>query len=232
MQRLYTENNFKEQDLSIVICSICSDVIFEPRTSKNCSHTYCKECIELVLKDTYKCPQCTLEFEIQNCKLFEVLYINGMVYTCDKGDCNATFIMGTNCTNLLNHKKLCLEELIPCNRCKTTVARKDIENHMNNSICTNSYISVLEKEIKFLKKKYNHSDDNNKIYYKCVHPTGVVISDIPSLYDPKRKSLGTMEINDILPANGDRGDFIEINYNGIRGYVIKKWKDQQVIIKV
>jgi hypothetical protein len=226
LNRLYTEENFKNQDLSQVICSICSDVIFDPIASANCSHIYCKECIEVVYKNDNKCPQCRIELKMQNNKLFEVLFINNLIYACNNKDCNEFFKVGNMCYNIIDHKKVCQTESTECPRCKENIVRKEMDNHKNKTACTDAYISALEKEVKYLKEKYVDKPIGK---YICDYDSGINIRQYPDIF---ALSMGVIKKAEIIYSTNIIGNFLEIDHNGTKGYILKYYQGKDIVIKV
>jgi hypothetical protein len=232
LNRLYTEENFKNQDLSQVICSICTDVIFDPATSANCAHVFCKECIEVVYKNDNKCPQCRIELKIQNSKLFETLFINKLTYTCNNKDCSESFKVGISCTNIIDHKKVCQNESITCPRCKENIVRKEMDSHKNKTICTDAYISTLEEKIKYLEQKYNHTDEKIDNKYMCIRAGGLIVRDRPAGPSVSYKQIGVIKYGDPFYVEGEVSGFFIIHYYGAHGYVIKTYDNMLTYSKV
>ena len=60
-----SENIITKKNTEDLICSICFNVLKNPIScsDKKNSHSFCKECIDMFLKENSKCPICKLAFE-------------------------------------------------------------------------------------------------------------------------------------------------------------------------
>ena len=81
---VYNNDNIinKNEDL---ICPICFYILKYPIncSDKNNSHSFCKECIDIYLKESNKCPICKNNFEYKinsNSYLYIIKYINFNLY--------------------------------------------------------------------------------------------------------------------------------------------------------
>jgi len=59
--KVYSVNNLtNDEKIEKIICPICFYVLKNPISCSDTinSHTFCKECIDKVLKESNKCPKC------------------------------------------------------------------------------------------------------------------------------------------------------------------------------
>ena len=64
------DNLIKKNKADDLICPICLNVLKNPIScsSKKNSHSFCKDCIDLYLKESNKCPTCKLPFKYKERK--------------------------------------------------------------------------------------------------------------------------------------------------------------------
>ena len=78
-------NRFKSPLSSVIICSICSNVLHDPLQSYICKHTYCKKCIKASLQDQKMCPKCSKSLSSKDLEvpLTIVNYLSNLEIKCD-----------------------------------------------------------------------------------------------------------------------------------------------------
>ena len=100
------ENIINKTNTDDLICSICFNILNNPIScsdKKNC-HSFCKECIDIFLKENNKCPICklTFEYKINNNLINE---LNNLSFKCPfkKEGCNEILFY----SEYLNHYYNC-----------------------------------------------------------------------------------------------------------------------------
>lgn len=135
MEKSKKEYEFNIKDLSIKSfeCPICLE-IFENPINDNCGHTFCKNCLDQILKNSKNCPISKLEIKNHAPNLILKNLLSTIRLNCKK--CSKDFILA--------EKKI---HLIICeiqNKPKDFVIKKFVEVFLRNQ--------KLEKEVKLYKK--------------------------------------------------------------------------------
>lgn len=116
--------------LSDFKCNICTDWLLEPQTT-DCGHLFCAECIERWLEESDTCPICR-----HRCKTFPCLHVARQIDNLPE-KCthfNLCKHIGTRAT-ILRHEAHCEFRMIQCPHCETRVRAKDLDKHIDNTVC-------------------------------------------------------------------------------------------------
>ena len=125
----YNRDNVIEKDnIEDLICPICFNILKDPiscSSNKN-AHSFCKECIDLYLKENNKCPTCKLNFEYK---------------------------INNELNDSLN--KLSFECLFKKEGCKDILSYSEYLNHINNCKYDNNIEYVCNiKKYNYNKKEF------------------------------------------------------------------------------
>lgn len=174
------------------VCSICLEMVYDPVMCGKCENLFCRNCINIQLKKSCKCPnKCLFEERPINRVLKNLLnkfelycYYKGngckeiILYSefenhcknCDYGDFRCT---SPGCDfsgirqKIIEHCKICPFKLISCIYCKTKIVRKNYEEHKKE--CENKKIKCTFCNGIYLNKDMkNHlNNDCDNVEIKC-----------------------------------------------------------------
>ena len=68
------------------ICTICSNVLWDPVECNNCSTPFCQSCIKKKLDDNLNCPDCNQEYKERQINKFSKLDLQAMRFYWSKTD--------------------------------------------------------------------------------------------------------------------------------------------------
>lgn len=124
-------------------CSICTDLIHNAVTLKNCEHTFCNDCIQgVVLRGVLRCPDCRSEFASPDdlCKPFRIVrqILAGIRINCPRDECNEQMGYEQYDAHLLTHV------IQTCSYCATEYQKSDEGDHLSN--CFN-YVKLQKLQL-------------------------------------------------------------------------------------
>ena len=113
IQSYNPENIINKKNTEDLICSICYNILKNPIScsDKKNSHSFCKECIDIFLKENIKCPLCKLIFEYKNNNNLKN-ELNELSFNCQfkKEGCNEILFY----SDYLDHINNCKYNNIKC----------------------------------------------------------------------------------------------------------------------
>jgi hypothetical protein len=135
MDRLYTENNFPDDDLDNCKCCICSDVVFQASGNDNCPHIFCRDCITIWAKTKNTCPSCDQQLKLSPSKYFDLTNIFNLKYHCSNNGCTYSNSVGYNYTNIIAHKTKCEHKIYKCHKCSTVIEIQSVNSNSKIQLC-------------------------------------------------------------------------------------------------
>ncbi|CAB3991085.1 E3 ubiquitin- ligase NRDP1-like [Paramuricea clavata] len=130
-QQGYDERRFEGQVREDLLCSICHEVLRDPRTCQNREHPFCLSCISQHLRNSHTCPECREHLTPETLKNPRFLknILSELKIKCDHNErgCPGYVQLG----NLQNHVEKCGFAPVMCRNegCGMLVNRKDKEIH-------------------------------------------------------------------------------------------------------
>jgi hypothetical protein len=131
MDRIYTQNNFKDIDTTSIECAICKDIIYKPYMIIECGHTFCQGCIEKWIDIKKECPLCKktiTEKTVQNL-YFANEKLNKLKYHCLNSGCDVIVNVGYEYNNIKKHINECEHKILYCKYCQDHFKKKDYTEH-------------------------------------------------------------------------------------------------------
>ena len=116
--------NFSDHNDDIIdhfYCPICKDVMLEPYSIYECSHTFCQPCVLSINND--KCPLCRIEFEESKLNLSLRGLVDKLKVSCISCNWNGTFEQSKN------HLKSECPKLVLC-QCDKIITKENYDNHI------------------------------------------------------------------------------------------------------
>ena len=135
MNRLYTNENFPDNNLTDVNCAICSDVIFTPFMIIECGHIFCEECIKKWIEINNTCPTCREKIILKPIinRNFITHKINLLNYHCMNGiknanqteTCDAIINIDSDYKSIKKHIDECNFRIMICSFCYDSIIMKN-----------------------------------------------------------------------------------------------------------
>jgi hypothetical protein len=172
--------DFLEKVKEIILCSICTGLIVDPKQCKNCENNFCNHCISKWLKSSKTCPFKCQDFEIKETtktvkNILEKLCL----------DCPHCEMKNLNYDSLMKHIKTCDLLKTHCPTCSSLVEVKqikefDLQNKLKDELIQleeqNEKLLIenkaLKDKVKTFDKKTNSDDVELKLKDKCEHYKG------------------------------------------------------------
>ena len=130
-QQGYDERRFEGRVRPDLLCSICHEVLRDPRTCQNREHPFCLSCITQHLRNSHTCPECREDLTPETLKNPRFLknILSELKIKCDYNErgCPGYVQLG----NLQNHVERCGFAPVTCRNegCGTVVNKRDKEIH-------------------------------------------------------------------------------------------------------
>jgi hypothetical protein len=137
-QRIYSVENFNNENLDKCMCSICLNVLFVPTTVIKCGHTFCNLCISNWYKTSSTCPLCKCDSKYEINKWIETNVISCLEYKCLNDGCNFTSIVGNEYRHIVKHHSECNYRILQC-ACGIAILKKDLIPHLI-SVCPDYFV--------------------------------------------------------------------------------------------
>jgi E3 ubiquitin-protein ligase NRDP1 len=149
-QHGYDERRFIEPVKRDLFCSICQEVLRDPRTCQNKEHPFCLGCILKHLQISHTCPECREHLTPETLKNPSRILKNDLSQLKIKCDNNERGCPGyVLLENLQHHIDRCGFAPVMCENegCGTVVNRKEKEIHESN-LCLFRVAKCHDREIK------------------------------------------------------------------------------------
>jgi hypothetical protein len=127
--RGYDEKRFENAVLPDLFCSICQDVLRNPRACQNKEHPFCLACISQHLENSHTCPECREPLTpetLKNPPRFLMSCLLDLRINCDYRSRGCPD--DVRIENLQNHVDQCEFAPVMCAKCGRMVNRKDKDN--------------------------------------------------------------------------------------------------------
>ena len=162
----------QEVDRSL-ICSICQEILKNPKECSNCQNCFCKKCIESWKISNDSCPFRCSELQLKNPHKVVMETLKKLNFKCRNftNGCNEHL----NYTNYINHMETCIYSKNKCvmNDCNTEVFLKDMHDHLYNH---------CEYKVHSCEKCGFLNYGTNKLYHNCMIYAKSLISDMRYKY--------------------------------------------------
>ena len=125
----YDERRFQGSVKPDLLCSICQEVLRNPKACQNKEHPFCFACISKHLEHSATCPECREHLTpetLKNPPRFLMSCLLDLKINCDYNSRGCADYIRLE--NLQNHIDQCEFAPVMCERCGITVNRKDKEN--------------------------------------------------------------------------------------------------------
>lgn len=148
----YEVNRFRGPVSSVVLCTICQNVLDDPVQSYNCKHVYCRRCIQPLVSSsgpeseaTGHCPKCKKALHASDLEVPKNVnnFLQHLEIKCDYA-ANGCYLF-VKLEDLPKHREECTfnpENSVTCsNNCGAVMRRREIEGH-----CCLSYLQSIITE--------------------------------------------------------------------------------------
>jgi hypothetical protein len=172
--------DFLEKVKEIILCTICTSLIVDPKQCKNCENNFCNHCITKWLKSSKTCPFKCQDFEIKETTRTVRNILEKLVLDCPHCD-----LKSMNYESLMKHIKTCTSLKTHCPSCSSLVEVKLIkEFELQNKLIEelkqleelNEKLNIenknLKDKMKTFEKKLSIEDTELKLKDKCEHYMG------------------------------------------------------------
>jgi hypothetical protein len=174
-QELVTESH---KSLSAeLVCSICLEIVRNPKLCKSCQHMFCNDCINKQLSKSKFCPnRCVYKDQEVNLIFKKILYKIEFKCLYYKSGCNSIILyenfdkhiesciwgdykcLSPGCLIIANfrdiksHVEKCPLKLVYCDFCLKEVCKKNYESHYEE--CSNKEVTCEYCKLKITNKEY------------------------------------------------------------------------------
>ena len=183
----YPHEIFIEQPPSFCVCSICLEILRNPRQCPN-GHVYCYDCIFQCMDHKKECPSCKcyLPEEVLANSLFARNMIGEMQVKCPttvkescvKSDLHCSWVGSINdLDDHLNHS--CVSSIVPCSnvKCAVVVPRGNLVNHIA-SCAYSTLICPLCQGPHLRGETSSHAEKCARYTVPCRNACGAIIARI------------------------------------------------------
>jgi hypothetical protein len=163
-QPIHDLSEYHDESASMdYMCGICLGICIEPMALPQCSHLYCKICLEGITVSRRYCPECQTPFELKLCIVNHnaAKYIRNLKLKCVQHKQGCQEIMITD--DIKKHDQRCPFNLILCMECGRLLMRRFMDAHVN-SLCvehtSNEIVSFFDPNESITCK--NQHDSTNR----------------------------------------------------------------------
>ena len=146
----YDEGRFEDPVRPDVLCSICQDVLRNPKACQNKEHPFCYACIIQHLENSHTCPECREDLTpetLKNPPRFLLSYLEDLKINCDHNSRGCPDYVRLE--NLQYHVDQCEFAPVLCQLCGMVVCKKDkdkeCKEHQNPIAPKSDAISSRDK---------------------------------------------------------------------------------------
>lgn len=199
---------FKSSLSSVVICSICSNVLKNPLQSYHCKHTFCKKCIKISLQTKNECPKCLKPLTRNDLEVPSTIvnYLSNLEIKCEFAS-NGCYVF-IKLDSLKKHLEECQfnpENNATCpQNCGAVMKRCEIDKHCClsylQSVITerDSFIEELIKDQKELKKENKYLKMTKEKLLEEIEKKKDEIKRLKSELESREKGIPPMLKFDLL----------------------------------
>ena len=172
--------DFLEKVKDIILCSICTGLIVDPKQCRNCENNFCNHCITKWMKSSNSCPFKCQEFEIKETTKTVKNILEKLNLNCPHCD-----LKNLNYDSLMKHIKTCNSLKTYCPACSCLVEVKlikefELQNKLKDELLQLEEVNdklinenkALKDKMKVFEKKLSIDDIDAKLKDKCEHYKG------------------------------------------------------------
>ena len=180
----YGESRFEKDIDEHFYCSICYNVVKDPRMCRNNDHAFCLDCITEHLKvNSQTCPECKEHLSVDTLRRARLVnnYLAKLKINCDYASRGCPKFMRVK--NLESHVESCGFSPVMCSNenCGIEINKQD-KDHRETEVCKYRKMGRLEGSLKQLDEKFealNSEMKENHVEMKTiVNGSSVAINKI------------------------------------------------------
>ena len=151
----YDDSRFEKDVDEYFHCSICYNVLKDPRMCRNNDHAFCLDCITEHLKvNSQTCPECNEHLSVDTLRRARLLnnYLSKLNINCDHASRGCPEFICVE--NLESHVEYCGFSPVMCSNenCGMEINKQNQEHH-ENEVCKHRKIGRLEESLMGLDEK-------------------------------------------------------------------------------
>ena len=160
----YNDSRFEKDVDEHFHCSICYNVLKDPRMCRNNDHAFCHDCIAEHLKvNSQTCPECNDHLTVDTLRRARLLtnYLSKLKINCDHADRGCPEFICVE--NLESHVESCGYSPVVCSNenCRMEINKQDKDHH-ENEVCEYRKMERLEVRLMELYGKVETTNNEMK----------------------------------------------------------------------